>query len=360
MIKAATEFHERMTSFIPNASLQTIKNLKKNGIIKIGAEVKNEEILIGKIKISKKENELPLTRFLNEIFNKKVVKDISIKSPPGITGIITKVNIEKKNSAYSISLFLTEKRKIQLGDKIAGRHGNKGIISKILPQEDMPYLPDGTPLDMILNPLGIPSRMNIGQIFESLLTLAAIELNEKYKILPFDEIQKKEISKAIIFEKLNEARIKTRKRWLFNPYYPGKIKLFDGRTGESFQQPVLVGYAYMLKLMHVAKEKLHSRLTGPYSLILKQPLRGKARNGGQRFGEMEVWAIEGFGAAYNLQELLTIKSDDIKNRSQALFAILKGKTIPEPNIPESFKTLIVELQALCLEFTIFSKKEENF
>lgn len=349
-----------MTRFIPNATLKTIKNIKRNGIIKVGTNIKNEEILVGKIRILKNESEMPITKLLNEIFNKKIVKNVSTKAPPGITGTVTKVSVTKKNTTYSVSIFLTERRKIQLGDKIAGRHGNKGIVSKILPMEDMPYLPDGTPIDMILNPLGIPSRMNVGQIFESLLTLSAVCLKERYKILPFDEMHQTEISKSIVYQKLNEARIKTKKDWIFNPKNPGKVRIFDGRTGEAFEQPISVGYSYMLKLMHVAKDKLHARLTGPYSAILKQPLRGKARNGGQRFGEMEVWAIEGFGAAYNLQELLTIKSDDVKNRSKALFAIMNGSIIPEPGLPESFKTLIIELQALCLELTIFTKKEENF
>ena len=355
-----TKFTERMTRFIPNATLQTIKNIKRNGIIKVGTSIENEEVLVGKIKILKSENDIPITKLLNEIFSRKIVKNVSIKSPPGITGTVTKVSVTKKNTTYSVSIFVTERRKIQLGDKIAGRHGNKGIISKILPIADMPYLPDGKPLDMILNPLGIPSRMNVGQIFESLLTLAAVYLKERYKILPFDEMHQSEISKNMVYQKLNEARIKTKRDWIFNPKHPGKAKLFDGRTGEPFEQPISVGYSYMLKLMHVAKDKLHARLTGPYSLILKQPLRGKARNGGQRFGEMEVWAIEGFGAAYNLQELLTIKSDDVKNRSKALFAIMNGNIIPEPSLPESFKTLIVELQALCLELTIFTKKGDNF
>jgi len=224
----------------------------------------------------------------------------------------------------------------------------------------MPYIQDGTPLDMILNPLGIPSRMNVGQIFECLLTLAAINLVEKYKILPFDEKQKKETSKSIVYEKLKEAQQKTQKEWLFNPNYPGKTKIFDGRTGESFNQPILIGYAYMLKLMHLVKDKVHARLIGPYSLILKQPVRGKGKNGGQRFGEMEVWAIEGFGAAYNLQELLTIKSDDVKNRSKALFSLVKNIEMPKPNIPESFKTLILEIQSLSIELRIFKKSEKNF
>ena len=220
----------------------------------------------------------------------------------------------------------------------------------------MPYLEDGTPLDIILNPLGIPSRMNVGQIYECLLTLAAKKLKEKYKLLPFDESQlKKEISRKIVYKKLNEAKKKTKQEWLFNPNYPGKTFLIDGKTGNIFKQPILTGYAYMLKLMHMVDDKINSRLTGPYNLILKQPIRGKSRNGGQRLGEMEVWAIEGFGAAYILQEMLTIKSDDLKNRPKLLYNLSTKKNINKPDIPESFKTLIIELQCLCLDLNLYLK-----
>lgn len=224
----------------------------------------------------------------------------------------------------------------------------------------MPYLQDGTPMDMILNPLGIPSRMNVGQIFECLLTLAAINLLERYKILPFDEMQENKASQILVYQKLNEARIKTGKNWLFNPNYAGKCKVLDGRTGKPFKQTICIGYAYMLKLMHLVKDKINSRLTGPYSLIVKQPIRGKAKNGGQRFGEMEVWAVEGFGAAYTLQELLTIKSDDLNNRAKTLYNLMKGNTIPAPNVPESFKVLILELQSLCLDISIYTKTKKLF
>nr|YP_007517064.2 RNA polymerase beta subunit [Euglena viridis]AEY70834.2 RNA polymerase beta subunit [Euglena viridis] len=350
---------EKLTKFLPNTNLKTIKNLKRNGIIKNGSIINNQEILIGKTKnVIQKTT---ITKILNNIFGKNTLKDISIKAPKGFTGTVSKIRILKRKSLYSISIYVTEKRKIQIGDKIAGRHGNKGIISKILAEEDMPYLQDGTALNMILNPLGIPSRMNVGQIFECLLTLAAVQLNEKYKILPFDETQRNDqTSKNIVYKKLYEAKNKTGKTWLFKPNSPGKSKILDGRTGIPFQQPVLVGYAYMLKLMHLVKDKINSRLTGPYSLIIKQPLRGKSRNGGQRFGEMEVWAIEGFGAAYILQELLTIKSDDLTNRSKTLFSIMKGLEIPKPNIPESFKTLIVEIQCLCIELNIYIKDSKKF
>nr|AKL79025.1 RNA polymerase beta subunit [Euglena viridis] len=350
---------EKLTRLLPNTNLITIKNLKRNGIIKSGSIINNQEILIGKIKNTMKKT--TITKMLNNIFGKDTFKDISIKAPRGFTGTVSKIKILKRKSLYSISIYVTEKRKIQVGDKIAGRHGNKGIISKILAEEDMPYLQDGTALNMILNPLGIPSRMNVGQIFECLLTLAAVQLTEKYKILPFDETQKNnQTSKNIVYKKLYEAKNKTGKTWLFKPNSPGKSKILDGRTGIPFQQPVLIGYAYMLKLMHLVKDKVNSRLTGPYSLIIKQPLRGKSRNGGQRFGEMEVWAIEGFGAAYVLQELLTIKSDDLTNRSKTLFSIMKGLEIPQPNIPESLKTLIVEIQCLCIELNIYLKDSKKF
>lgn len=297
---------------------------------------------------------------IDSIFNKKIIKNTSFKAPKGCSGTITKVKINKKKNFYSISIFITERRRIQLGDKIAGRHGNKGIISKILKVEDMPYLQDGTTIDILLNPLGIPSRMNVGQIYECLLTLASTHLIENYKLLPFEEKQASENSQKLIYQKLYEAKLKTKKKWLFNPNHPGKMRLFDGRTGIPFQQPILVGYAYMLKLMHLVKDKLNARLTGPYSLILKQPLRGKARHGGQRFGEMEVWAIEGFGAAYTLQEILTIKSDDLYNRSKTLFSIINRKILPEPNLPESVKTLIIEIQSLLIELKVFQKTKNYF
>lgn len=277
-----------------------------------------------------------------------------------MNGTIIKTKINKKKRIYSITIYFAQKRKIQLGDKIAGRHGNKGIVSKILPKEDMPYLQDGTPLDILLNPLGIPSRMNVGQIFECLLGLAGNNLKEEYEIIPFQGKYENQISNNIVYSKLYESRKKTKKAWLFNPNTPGKMEIFDGRNGKTLNQPVAIGYSYMLKLIHQVEDKINARLTGPYSLILKQPIRGKSRNGGQRFGEMEVWAIEGFGSAYILQELLTIKSDDLTNRSKALFALIKGNKIPEPGIPESFKTLILEMQCLCLDINIYSKRVKNF
>lgn len=333
--------------------------MKRNGLIKIGTEIKNEKILIGRIK--KQHKHTNISKMFNTLFKKEIIKDTSFKVPKGNKGIITKIIILRKKKLYCITIYMSEKRKIQIGDKIAGRHGNKGIISKILNQEDMPYTPDGTAIEILLNPLGIPSRMNVGQIFECLLTLSAKILKEKYKIFPFDEIQQnKEISRTIVYKKLREAKNMSQKEWLFNPNYPGKIKLFDGRNGKTFEKPILVGYAYILKLMHMVEDKINSRLTGPYTLILKQPVRGKSRNGGQRVGEMEVWAIEGYGAAYTLQEILTIKSDDLENRTKILYCLIKNKRFPEPNIPEAFKTLILEIQCLCIDINILSKRNIKF
>ena len=263
------------------------------------------------------------------------------------------IKIKKRiKKPIKILIYIAEKRKIQIGDKIAGRHGNKGIISNILPCEDMPYLPDGTPLDLVLNPLGVPSRMNVGQIFESLLGLAGTYLNQCYKVQPFDEMYGSEASQSLVYSKLYEARIKTKQYWLFNQNFPGKIKLFDGRTGNCFEQSSSVGKAYILKLIHQVDEKIHARSTGPYSLITQQPLRGRSKQGGQRVGEMEVWALEGFGASYILQELLTIKSDDIDGRNKLTKAILNNKSM-QCGTPESFKVLIRELQALCLDISIY-------
>jgi DNA-directed RNA polymerase beta subunit len=252
----------------------------------------------------------------------------------------------------SIQVYLAEKRRIQIGDKMAGRHGNKGIISQILPPEDMPFLPDGTPLDMVLNPLGVPSRMNVGQIYECLLGLAGKHLGENYKIFPFDEIYGPEASRSFVYSKLNEARVKTGKQWLFNPNSPGKMRLYDGRTGDTFDQTITVGYAYMLRLVHMVDDKIHARSTGPYSLVTQQPLRGRSNQGGQRLGEMEVWALEGYGAAFTLLEMLTIKSDDMTGRMTLWSNLILNKEI-SIGTPESFKVLICELQALCLDIGLF-------
>lgn len=265
----------------------------------------------------------------------------------------------KLNNISSIQIYLAEKRRVQVGDKIAGRHGNKGIISQILPREDMPFLPDGTPLDMVLNPLGVPSRMNVGQIYECLLGLAGKHLGENYKVFPFDEIYGAEASRSFVYSKLYEARSKTQKKWLFNQNSPGKIRLYDGRTGHTFHQPVTAGYAYIIRLVHMVDDKIHARSTGPYSLVTQQPLRGRSKQGGQRLGEMEVWALEGYGAAFTLLEMLTIKSDDMTGRMTLWSNLILNKEI-SIGTPESFKVLICELQALCLDIGLFRPNSKNY
>jgi DNA-directed RNA polymerase subunit beta len=251
-----------------------------------------------------------------------------------------------------VRVYVAQKRKIQVGDKMAGRHGNKGIISRILPIEDMPYLPDGRPVDIVLNPLGVPSRMNVGQVFECLLGWAGENLGMRFKITPFDEMYGAEASRMTVHGLMEEGSKRPNKKWSFAPEHPGKIMVYDGRTGEPFDRPVTVGMAYMLKLVHLVDDKIHARSTGPYSLVTQQPLGGKAQQGGQRFGEMEVWALEAYGAAYTLQELLTVKSDDMQGRNEALNAIVKGKPIPRPGTPESFKVLMRELQSLGLDIAV--------
>ena len=290
------------------------------------------------------------------ITKKTKVKTIKTKFTQLPKRIKSKKNLPQRPKR--INIYIVEKRKLQIGDKIAGRHGNKGIVSNILPKHDMPYLPDGTPLDLVLNPLGVPSRMNVGQIFECLLGLAGSYLHQTYKIQPFDELYGCEASRSLVYSKLYEARIKTKQNWLFDPNFPGKVRLFDGRTGQCFEQPVTVGKAYILKLIHLVDEKIHARSTGPYSLVTQQPLRGRSNRGGQRLGEMEVWALEGFGAAYILQELLTIKSDDIPGREALLANLSSGKPL-KFGPPESFRVLIRELESLCLDMTVFGPSVEK-
>jgi DNA-directed RNA polymerase subunit beta len=273
-------------------------------------------------------------------------------------------NQQKKNNEFvekpeKVQVYLVEKRKIQVGDKMSGRHGNKGIVSQILPIPDMPFLPDGTPLDMVLNPLGVPSRMNVGQIYECILGLAAKYLQQYYRIQPFDEIYGPQASRSFTFSKLYEARQKTAQKWLFNPCSPGKIQIFDGRTGEPYENPVTVGISYILKLVHLVDDKIHARSTGPYSLVTQQPLKGRSKYGGQRLGEMEVWAIEAYGAAFVLLEMLTIKSDDISGRMTLWSNILLNMPI-YIGTPESFKVLVCELQALCLDMGLYRLNKKGF
>ncbi len=359
------ETSEQTTKNIPNLSSDEVKYLNDDGIIKVGTFVKPGDILVGKIISNNTSEQLPESKLLRAIFGAKAkgVKDNSYKMPEGEYGrIIETVTFNRRTKLTykfeKVYVFVAQIRKIQVGDKIAGRHGNKGIISRILSRQDMPFLPDGTPLDIILNPLGVPSRMNVGQLYECLLGFAGDKLNLRFKILPFDEMYGLEMSRILINKKLRHASIIKNESWIFNPYAPGKVVLIDGRTGIEFENPVTVGNAYMLKLIHLVDDKIHARATGPYSLITQQPLRGKAQHGGQRFGEMEVWALEGFGAAFTLKELLTIKSDDMQGRNETLNAIVKGQQIPKFGIPESFKVLLHELRSIGLDMSTY--KIEKF
>ena len=350
---------EEITRDIPNVNESSISQLDRNGIIVIGSWVESGDILVGKITPKGESDQLPEGKLLRAIFGEKTrdVRDSSLRLPNAAKGRIVNIRVFTRRKGDElppgtnaiIRVYVAQKRKIQVGDKMAGRHGNKGIISRILPRQDMPYLPDGTPIDIVLNPLGVPSRMNVGQLFECLLGLAGEYLCKRFKIIPFDEMYGIEASRSLVNHKLQEASIMTHHPWLFNLSHPGKIYLRDGRTGEIFDNPITVGKAYMLKLVHLVDDKIHARSTGPYSLVTQQPLGGRAQHGGQRLGEMEVWALEAFGAAYTLQELLTVKSDDMQGRNEALNAIVKGKPIPRPGTPESFKVLMRELQSLGLD-----------
>ncbi|EKF05362.1 DNA-directed RNA polymerase [Tolypothrix sp. PCC 7601] len=353
---------EEITREIPNVGEDALRQLDEQGIIRIGAWVEAGDILVGKVTPKGESDQPPEEKLLRAIFGEKArdVRDNSLRVPNGEKGRVVDVRLFTREQGDElppganmvVRVYVAQKRKIQVGDKMAGRHGNKGIISRILPLEDMPYLPDGSPVDIVLNPLGVPSRMNVGQVFECLLGWAGQNLGVRFKITPFDEMYGEESSRRIVHGKLQEARDETGRNWVYNPDDPGKIMVFDGRTGEPFDRPVTVGVAYMLKLVHLVDDKIHARSTGPYSLVTQQPLGGKAQQGGQRFGEMEVWALEAFGAAYTLQELLTVKSDDMQGRNEALNAIVKGKAIPRPGTPESFKVLMRELQSLGLDIAV--------
>ena len=342
---------EEITRDIPNVGEDTLKDLDENGIIRVGAEVRAGDYLVGKV-TPKGETELtPEERLLRAIFGEKAreVRDTSLKVPHGTSGIVVDVKVfTKENSdelapgvTKSVRVYLAQKRKIGVGDKMAGRHGNKGVVSRVLPEEDMPFLPDGTPLDVVLNPLGVPSRMNIGQVLEVHLGYAAKALGWKVATPVFDGANEKDIRETLKLAGLRED---------------GKTILYDGRTGEPFDNPVTVGYPYYLKLHHLVDDKIHARSTGPYALVTQQPLGGKAQFGGQRFGEMEVWALEAYGAAYTLQEILTVKSDDVTGRVKTYEAIVKGSNIPKPGVPESFKVLVKELQALCLDIRVLDEQ----
>ena len=350
---------EKITKEIPHLENNVLRHLDKSGLVLIGSWVETGDVLVGKLTPQEAEESLraPEGKLLQAIFGIQVAtaRETCLKVPPGGKGRVIDIKLISKednsiNNGKIIHVYILQERKIQVGDKVAGRHGNKGIISKILPRQDMPYLQNGTPVDMILSPLGVPSRMNVGQIFECLLGLAGFFLKKHYRITPFDERYEREASRKLVFSELYKARKKTGNPWLFEPENPGKSRLIDGRTGEIFEQPVTVGKAYMLKLIHQVDDKIHARSSGPYALVTQQPLRGRSRRGGQRVGEMEVWALEGFGVAYILQEMLTIKSDHIHARYEVLGAIVTGEPIPKPNTaPESFRLLVRELRSLSLE-----------
>ena len=345
---------EEITRDIPNVGEDTLKDLDENGVIRVGAEVTSGDYLVGKV-TPKGETELTAEeRLLRAIFGEKAreVRDSSLKVPHGEAGIIVDVKEFTRENGDELApgvnkvvrVYIAQKRKISVGDKMAGRHGNKCGVSRILPQEDMPFMPDGTPLDIVLNPLGVPSRMNIGQVLEVHLGYAAHSMGWKVATPIFDGANEKEIR-----ELLKQAGVAE----------DGKSVLYDGRTGEAFDQRVTVGYPYYLKLHHLVDDKIHARSTGPYSLVTQQPLGGKAQFGGQRFGEMEVWALEAYGAAYTLQEILTVKSDDVTGRVKTYEAIVKGHNVPKPGVPESFKVLVKELQSLCLDVKVLDEQGEE-
>ena len=345
---------EEITSDIPGVSKDLLSNLDDSGIIRIGAEVRAGDILVGRVSPKGDAEQTAEERLLRAIFGEKSreVRDTSLKVPHGESGIVVDVKVFTRDNSNElppstnkvVRVYLAQRRKISVGDKMAGRHGNKGVISRILPQEDMPFLPDGTPLDIVLNPLGVPSRMNIGQVLEVHLGLAAKALGWKVMTPVFDGAKEEDITNCLELAG-------------YNP--DGKTVLYDGRTGMPFDGEVTVGYMYFLKLHHLVDDKIHARSTGPYSLVTQQPLGGKAQFGGQRFGEMEVWALEAYGAAYTLQEMLTVKSDDVVGRVKTFEAIVKGKNVPTPGIPESFKVLVKELQSLGLDVKVLSKDNEE-
>ena len=394
---------EEITRDIPNVGDDALKDLDERGIIRVGAEVHAGDILVGKV-TPKGETDLTAEeRLLRAIFGEKAreVRDSSLKVPHGESGIIVDVKVCTREGGDELGpgvnmvvrVYIAQKRKISVGDKMAGRHGNKGVVARIMPQEDIPFLPDGTPLDIVLNPLGVPSRMNIGQVLEVHLGRAAQALGWKVATPVFNGADEKDImellAQAGLFREVypNET-IAGKQLYLVTGdgtdvrrldqeemadaqqiriwrkegrlrLADGKTKLYDGRTGEMFENPVTVGYVYFLKLHHLVDDKIHARSTGPYSLVTQQPLGGKAQFGGQRFGEMEVWALEAYGAAYTLQEILTVKSDDVTGRVRTYEAIVKGHNVPSPGIPESFKVLVKELQALCLDIKVLDAQGEE-
>jgi len=383
---------EEITRDIPGVGDDALKDLDERGIIRIGAEVRAGDILVGKV-TPKGETELTAEeRLLRAIFGEKAreVRDTSLKVPHGEYGIVVDAKVFTRENGDELSpgvnqavrIYIAQKRKISVGDKMAGRHGNKGVVSRVLPVEDMPFLPNGRPLDIVLNPLGVPSRMNIGQVLEIHLSLAAkalgfniatpvfdganendimdtLDLANDYVNLEWEEFEQKHKGELLpeVMQYLSDNR-EHRKLWKGVPLSrDGKVRLRDGRTGEYFDSPVTIGHMHYLKLHHLVDDKIHARSTGPYSLVTQQPLGGKAQFGGQRFGEMEVWALEAYGASYTLQEILTVKSDDVVGRVKTYEAIIKGDNIPEPGIPESFKVLLKELQSLGLDVRVLREDQ---
>ena len=378
---------EEITRDVPGVGEDALKDLDERGIIRIGAEVRAGDILVGKV-TPKGETELTAEeRLLRAIFGEKAreVRDTSLKVPHGAYGIIVDAKVFTRENGDELSpgvnetvrIYIAQKRKISVGDKMAGRHGNKGVVSRVLPVEDMPFLPNGRPLDIVLNPLGVPSRMNIGQVLEIHLSLAAKALGFNVSTPIFDGANENDIADTLEMandyvntsweefeakykDKVDEgvmeylgSHLEHRKLWKGVPISrDGKVRLRDGRTGEFFDSPVTIGHMHYLKLHHLVDDKIHARSTGPYSLVTQQPLGGKAQFGGQRFGEMEVWALEAYGASYTLQEILTVKSDDVVGRVKTYEAIIKGENIPEPGVPESFKVLLKELQSLGLDVRV--------
>ena len=385
---------EEITRDVPGVGEDALKDLDERGIIRIGAEVRAGDILVGKV-TPKGETELTAEeRLLRAIFGEKAreVRDTSLKVPHGAYGTIIDAKLFTRENGdelapgvnETVRIYIAQKRKISVGDKMAGRHGNKGVVSRVLPVEDMPFLPNGRPLDIVLNPLGVPSRMNIGQVLEIHLSLAAkalgfnvstpvfdgadendiqdtLELANDYVNMEWDAFQEKykDILRPDAMEYLGE-HLDHRALWKGVPISrTGKVQLRDGRTGEYFDGPTTIGHMHYLKLHHLVDDKIHARSTGPYALVTQQPLGGKAQFGGQRFGEMEVWALEAYGAAYTLQEILTFKSDDVVGRVKAYEAIIKGDNIPEPGVPESFKVLLKEFQSLALDVKILDENAEE-
>nr|YP_009690648.1 RNA polymerase beta subunit [Lomariopsis japurensis]QEG57428.1 RNA polymerase beta subunit [Lomariopsis japurensis] len=361
---ATNQGPERVTKQIPQLDSHTLRHLDNNGLVELGSWVEAGDALVGKSTPQEgaDSSRAPEGKLLQAIFGIQLVnaRESCLKVPIGGRGRVTDVRWvypedDTSNDSEVIHIYILQRRKIQVGDKIAGRHGNKGIASKVLPRQDMPYLQDGTPIDMILSPLGVPSRMNVGQIFECLLGLAGEFPETHYRVIPFDERYEREASRKLVFSELCRAGANTHNPWLFEPDHPGKSRLIDGRTGDPFVQPITAGKAYMMKLIHQVDDKIHARSSGPYALVTQQPLKGRSRRGGQRVGEMEVRASEGFGVSYTLQEMLTIKSDHIQSRYKVLGAIMTGKPVYKPNtVPESFRLLVRELRCMGLNL------EHNF